>query len=364
MTTFLQRPGGHEAIIEAVQRTLATVVQGEPSGSWAVSQGQAATRALLDAGWLGIGIPARLGGEGGGLLDAVAVIDAVTAVGWPSPAADVLLITGALLSRADVPLPAGRRLVISLLEPATLELGGRISYEGSAAWTAWADHLLVVAADGPRSSVVAMVPRSAVAVVPSDGDAGARCAGLCLDAALPEHSATVPVPIELMLELVRTQGALARCVQTVAALRRVLTLTVLHVKTRHQFGRPLAAQQAVQQYVARLAGEVAAAESAVAVALAGALPGSDGDASARLATAKIRSCRAAGMASRLAHQLHGAMGTTREHELHRHTVPLLTWRDEFGNEHYWAKRLLASALAADDLWSWLVDEFEAADCHG
>ena len=53
------------------------------------------------------------------------------------------------------------------------------------------------------------------------------------------------------------------------------------------------------------------------------------------AAAKARASQAAGTVARLAHQVHGAIGYTAEHDLHVWTKRLWAWRDECGNEAYW-----------------------------
>src|ERR1700730_9302549 len=81
-----------------------------------------------------------------------------------------------------------------------------------------------------------------------------------------------------------------------------------------------------------------------------ALPGSPADAIAHAETfddavfleaaaAKIRSAEAAQEGAAIAHQIHGAIGFTREHVLHRFTLRVLGWRDDFGNESHWAVEL-------------------------
>ena len=75
-----------------------------------------------------------------------------------------------------------------------------------------------------------------------------------------------------------------------------------------------------------------------------------------VASAKIRSAEAAEQAAAIAHQIHGAMGFTREHILHRYTLRLLSWRDDFGNESYWAAALgnRIAAGGAEELWPLLA----------
>jgi alkylation response protein AidB-like acyl-CoA dehydrogenase len=54
----------------------------------------------------------------------------------------------------------------------------------------------------------------------------------------------------------------------------------------------------------------------------------------------------------IAHQLHGAIGFTVEHELHLFTRRLWSWRDEFGTESEWSARLGDQLIreGADAVW--------------
>jgi acyl-CoA dehydrogenase len=128
------------------------------------------------------------------------------------------------------------------------------------------------------------------------------------------------------------------------ALERVLMQTVEYARTRVQFGKPIASFQAIQQQLAVLAGHTAAAGIAAEAAIA------DLEAPERLwrsaAAAKIRCGEAAGAAASIAHQVHGAIGITKEHSLHFATRRLWSWRAEFGSESFWAERLGRAACAA------------------
>ncbi|PQP20272.1 acyl-CoA dehydrogenase [Rhodococcus opacus] len=66
---------------------------------------------------------------------------------------------------------------------------------------------------------------------------------------------------------------------------------------------------------------------------------------------------AASVVVRNAHQCLGAVGFTREHELHRHTTALLAWRSEYGSVRYWDEALVAAAAAAGErgLWPLITD---------
>ena len=125
------------------------------------------------------------------------------------------------------------------------------------------------------------------------------------------------------------------------AMGRALALSIEHVNTRQQFGRPLGKFQAVQQSLAVMACEVRAVEAAAA-ALATRLDAANLDTAAadfEIAAAKLRANRAVGVVTAIAHQVHGAIGFTEEYDLHRVTVPLMRWRGAHGNDAYWAQRL-------------------------
>ena len=68
--------------------------------------------------------------------------------------------------------------------------------------------------------------------------------------------------------------------------------------------------------------------------------------------AKIRCSEAAEKGGGIAHQVHGAIGFTMEHILHRYSLRALAWRDDFGSESYWAVELgkLVCNRGADELW--------------
>lgn len=149
-------------------------------------------------------------------------------------------------------------------------------------------------------------------------------------------------------------GALLRAQQMAGAAQRALDLSTQYAGERSQFGRPIGKFQAVQQQLAVMAGHVAAANAAADAAADNWLSDKS---DFYLATAKARVGEAAGEVAAIAHQVHGAMGFTREHSLHFTTRRLWSWRDEFGNESYWQRQLgrQVLSLGADRLWPYLVE---------
>lgn len=147
--------------------------------------------------------------------------------------------------------------------------------------------------------------------------------------------------------------ALARAVQMAGCLNQVLQLALDYAGERSQFGRAISKFQAIQHMLAVAAAEVAAAQRAsdsavAALGTARFLPD--------LASAKARVGEAAGVVAEIAHQVHGAMGFTHEHQLHHFTRRLWAWRDEYGHEAEW-QELLGSEivnLGADQAWRFIA----------
>jgi len=142
------------------------------------------------------------------------------------------------------------------------------------------------------------------------------------------------------------------------AMGQALQLSIDHVNMRQQFGRPLGKFQAVQQSLAVMACEVAAVDAAAA-AMAARLDATGFDAEAagfEIAAAKLRANRAVSVVTAVAHQVHGAIGFTREYDLHRVTVPLMRWRGEHGNDAHWARILgrQVAGFGGRGLWETLT----------
>ena len=153
------------------------------------------------------------------------------------------------------------------------------------------------------------------------------------------------------------RGALARAALMAGALERALDTAVAYAGERKQFGRPIGKFQAIQQQLAVMAGQVAAAGAA---ADAGVEALSCDDMAMQeflIAVAKTRVGDAATLASEIAHQVHGAIGFTKEYSLQLSTRRLWSWRDEFGGDTEWAARVGAFVCArgAEALWPTLTD---------
>ncbi len=148
-------------------------------------------------------------------------------------------------------------------------------------------------------------------------------------------------------------AALARTAQIAGALQSALERSIAYALERKQFGRAIGQFQAVQQQLALFGAETAAATCGSRSA---AIAASVGDASLQIAAAKLRANQAIGMATATAHQVHGAIGFTREYALRQATQRLWSWRSEYGNDRYWSEQLGRVVIdrGADNFWNDLV----------
>ncbi len=135
-------------------------------------------------------------------------------------------------------------------------------------------------------------------------------------------------------------GAAGRSLQMAGAARRVVDVTVDYVAQRRQFGHPVGSFQAVQHHCANMA---TAARGILLMARQGAWALSQGPSGGNAALrAKLYANRELPGICALAHQCHGAIGFTWEHDIHLFTRHALGWRSEYGDTRQLTKMLSPS----------------------
>jgi alkylation response protein AidB-like acyl-CoA dehydrogenase len=311
-------------------------------------------RALNDAALPLAWVPENLGGAGASVADGFAVLAVAGRYALPVPLAETLA-AGWLLAQAEIASPAGPMTVAPVRPNEVVEIDrdGRLNGRAHAVpFVREAEHIAVLASDA-RGPTVALVSSADCRL--GDGHNLARepstdvifenvqaCRRAALASSIDQHALLV-------------MGATMRSVQIAGALEAILALSVAYANERVAFERKIGKFQAVQQNLARLAGETAAALAAAgsaadAVAQADKI---DDAVFLEVASAKIRCAEAATEGAAIAHQVFGAIGFTEEHVLHRFTLRMLAWRDDFGNESQWAAKLGKDIAhrGADAFWS-------------
>lgn len=268
-------------------------------------------KALAQAGLLSLSVPRRCGGEGLGLLEVAAVLTEVGRVAAALPALHTLALGVLPIVRfgserqQDELLPevaAGERVLTAALrgEPVTVD-GGRLtgSFVG-VGYAATAHRVLVPA--GARLSLVD--PRApGVELIRTPTSSGTPEFTVRLDRARGEALGGTP-------EELRRLALAGACAVGNGLLAGALKLTATHVRTREQFGKPLATFQAVAQQIA----DVYIASRTLDVATWAGIWRQDDD----LEVAAFWLAAEALNAMRVCHHLHGGLGVDASYPMHRY----------------------------------------------
>jgi alkylation response protein AidB-like acyl-CoA dehydrogenase len=324
-------------------------VNASRDGGWKAPLWQALAESGLTLAW----VPEHHGGAGADLADGFAILGVAGRYAAALPLAETLL-AGWLLSRAGLRAPDGAMSVAPARPGDKVAFNADGTLSGKARGVPFArdaKHLAVLAGD-QKGSCVALVETAACRLNDATSLASEPSNTVTFDRVKPVGIA--PAPAGLDQTALMLMGCAVRSVETAGALEAILDLSVRYANERIAFEKPIGKFQAVQHNLARLAGEVSAAMTAAhSAADAIAQAGTFDDAIFLEATAaKIRSAEAAQDGAAIAHQVFGAIGFTSEHILHRYTLRMLAWRDDFGNESYWAEALgrRIAVRGADEFW--------------
>jgi len=322
-----------EMLVEAARRFLAR--------AWSLADTRAAERdprgfrpdvwrAMAGLGWQGMALPAASGGGGLGFVETILVLEEMGRALLPSPFLPTAVLCGPLIlalgseaQRRWLPRIAAGEMVatLALVEPGwrdpwgtpalAADGGGRLT--GRKLFVPFAPDadLLLVAAAGP--SLIALERGAA-------GVAATRLATLggdpvyevVLDGAQGEPLGA-PGGAGPALARALDRGAVATLAYMVGAAERALEMTVDHASTRVQFGRPIGSFQAVAHRCADMRTDLDALRHLVYQA-AWRL-----EAPLAVSAALAYGSEALRRIFMHAHQVHGAIGFSTEHDLHLFT---------------------------------------------
>ncbi|HXF98168.1 MAG TPA: acyl-CoA dehydrogenase family protein [Gaiellaceae bacterium] len=293
---------------EALRAQAREFLAANPEPSW---------RELAELGWTGVSIPEEEGGAGLGFVEEALLLEELGRALYHGPYfSTVALALPALPSDLRAQVAAGEASWTLALGPLVPDLDT-------------ADRVAIVGGDGiyelegAEREVLATTDETRPLGVVRGGGPGRRLADSAL---LPEIEA-------------RAQTALA--LEACGVAGRALELAVEHARLREQFGRPIGAYQAVSH---PLADSYTRLELARSLGLWAAWCIAAGDPQARLAAASAKAFagEAAVFVCERAIQVHGGIGFTWEHVLHRLYKRAL-WIESFGPS---ATRLRAEVAAA------------------
>jgi acyl-CoA dehydrogenase len=327
----------------------AQTINSDKKDGWKAPLWQALTEAGLPLSW----VPEDCGGAGASLAEGFGVLSSAGRFAIAVPLAETML-AGWLLAQAKITSPEGAMTIApaSPKDRITLNADGTLSGRARGIPFARSAKHVAVLASGAGGLSIALVDAGACRI-----EAGLNLASDGSDTVTFNNVQPVtikPAPNGFDQTQLMLVGGVARSLQIAGALESMLDISVRYANERVAFEKKISKFQAVQHNLAKLAGESAAALAA-ATSAADAIAHSksfDDAVFLEAAAAKIRCSEAAEKAAAIAHQVHGAIGFTSEHILHRYTLRALAWRDDFGNESYWAVELgkLVAARGADELW--------------
>jgi acyl-CoA dehydrogenase len=289
------------------------------------------------------------GGSGAGWREAAALLTVAASHAAAVPLVEHDLLAGWVLERAGVTRPRDGVFTAAVLDQA--------GFAGEVPWAGHTDHLAILYHAGDQWLVDVLATADAD-ITPGANLLGHPTANVRVDLTRARGS---EVSQETSTQFL-LRAALARSLQMCATMEHILLLTTQHLSDRVQFGRTLSKFQALQHLVSDMAAEVTLSWAATNAALSEAIATEFTSPTLGLAVATARSCvgHAATVVVRGAHQAHGAIGTTMEHQLHRFTNPVLAWRSEYGSVAYWDGLLAQAAGAAgrDRAWDLVTDGVE------
>jgi acyl-CoA dehydrogenase len=327
----------------------AQTINRDKRGEWKAPLWQALAENGLPLSW----VPEECGGSGASLAEGFGVLSAAGRFAIAVPLAETML-AGWLLAQAKIASPEGAMTIAPASPKDRIAVGADGMLSGRARGVPFAKDAkhIAVLAHGTGGLSIALVDASACRI-----EAGLNLASDGSDTVTFSNVAPVaikPAPKGIDQTALMLMGAVARSLQIAGALESMLDISVRYSNERVAFEKKISKFQAVQHNLARLAGETAAAMTAASSAadtIANA-SGFDDSVFLEATAAKIRCAEAAEKGAAIAHQVHGAIGYTLEHILHRYTMRALAWRDDFGHESHWAVELgkRVAARGADELW--------------
>ena len=307
-------------------------------------------RHIVGVGWTGLVFPEQYGGTGGSFLDLTVLLEEMGRALVPSPFFPTVVLGGMTVldsgtdaQKLDI-LPricSGQLIMtLALTEPsATYEPWGVETVAESQGDNYVISGTKLFVADAQEAGLILVAARTSTGTDPAQGITlflvPADSQGLSIS---PLNTISSDRQFEVTLDGVRVPAASAlgavdegwpvvqralqravtgKSIEMLGGADAVVEMTVEYVKQRTQFGRPIGSFQAVQHHCADMATDVEGSRNIVYQA---AWRVSEGGPSEReVSMAKAWVSGAYQRVCAMAHQCHGAIGFTKEHDLQLYT---------------------------------------------
>ena len=323
-------------------------------------------RQMVGLGWTGVAFPEQYGGTGGNFADLGVLLEEIGRSLAPSPFFSTVVLGG--MTVLDGGSDAQKDELISRICAGTIIMTMAVA-EAGAAYEPWdiqaiasqqgggygitgtklfvpdaaaADVILVAARTSPGSDTadgisLFLVPAGTdgLTITPMQSVGNERVFEVSLDKVNVSADSAIGAVGEAwpIIDRAIMRATAAQCIEMLGGSEAVLDMTVEYAKGRTQFGRAIGTFQAVQHHCARMATDVEGSKNIAYQAvwrLSEGLP-----AQKEVAMAKAWIGPAYRRVCGTAHQCHGAIGCTKEHDLQLYTrrakVHELTYGD--ANHH-------------------------------
>ncbi|MBI4304083.1 MAG: acyl-CoA/acyl-ACP dehydrogenase [Chloroflexi bacterium] len=303
---------------------------------------------MADLGWMGLVFPEEYGGNSMGFLDLSVLLDEMGRSCLPGPFFSTVVLGGLPILDAGskeqkqqyLPQVASGKAIFTLAlteesaeyDPAAIKVKavankGDYVISGTKLFVPdahIADYLLCVAKTNGKNEdgitiFIVDTRNPGISYTPLKTIAGDKLFEVVFDHVRVPGENILGQPDQgwPVIEKAMERAAAAKCCEMVGGLQRVLEMTLDYARDRKQFDRPIGSFQVIQHYCVNIATDVDGARfSAYQAAwkLSEGLP-----ATKEVAIAKAWMAEAFGRVSTLAHQIHGAIGCTIDHDLQFYT---------------------------------------------
>jgi len=320
-------------------------------------------REMAGLGWMGLALPGEYGGGDMNFLDLAVLLEEMGRACLPGPFFSTVVLGG--LSILDIGseeqkreyLPQvihGEKIVtLALTEPGyhnydassiSVEAArddGNYMISGTKLFVPdahIADYLLCVAKTKPKSGITIFLVDAknlGIKYAVLKTIAGDKLCEVVFDQ-MPVTKADILGRVDQgwgAAQRMVQRAAVGKCCEMVGNIQRVLEMTVDYAKERKQFDRPIGSFQVIQHYCADMATDVDSARFSTYQAawmLSEGLP-----CAKEVAIAKAWISEASQRVFALAHQIHGAIGVTIEHDLQYYTRRAKAAEVAFGDADFY-----------------------------
>lgn len=316
-------------------------------------------RDFANFGWLGAGLPEDAAGYGGGpeevaiLAESMGRFAVLEPYVWTAVVGGVLLREGLRGERRrtllEQMLAGDLHLALAALEDDVGQDFSRVTTEARPGVDGWTLHgrkavvpnggiadLFFVSARTPDGVGLFAVNRDAsgLAIRPYRSNDGQTVAELRFDGVVARMEDCLSEPGQAtlaLLDLAADHGSAAVCAEVVGSCAWLVETTCTYLKTREQYGEPLAKFQVLQHKLADMYVAVELTRSMAHVAAA-ALSKEPADRMREVSAARLQAIRCARLVGRDAVQMHGGMGMSQELDVSAHFQRLTMSTLQFGDE--------------------------------